>query len=409
MYLFNFKSYLFTLLLLGAGFSMKAQNDTLNSTDTSSAKLNMDAIYDRPTLTLSKIPVSIGGYLEANTQYEQTDGVSEGFSFQMRRFTIFMASSIAKNIKFLSEIEFEDGAKVISLETALIDFEFHPLLNLRGGIILVPIGAFNQNHDSPKWDFIDRPLASTTILPATLSSVGFGLHGKGFFKSWVFGYEVYLTNGFDDQIISNPENRTSLAAGKSNPFRFEESNSGLPMLSGKISVRKRKVAEFGISYMQGVYNKWKIDGLVVDSKRSAGAAAFDFNLALYNGTISINGEAAKVFVDVPRNYIQSFGTEQAGGFIDVVATVLKRKVFNWEKSTLSAGIRTEYVDYNLDQFNETGGKIHDDVWAFVPSVAFRPVSNTVLRFNYRYEFRQDFIGNPETHTAVIQFGFASYF
>jgi hypothetical protein len=256
---------------------------------------------------------------------------------------------------------------------------------------------------------VDRPLVSTTILPATLSSVGFGLHGKAFYKDWIFGYEAYLTNGFDDQIISNSDNRTSLAAGKSNPFRFEESNSGLPMFSGKIGVRKRNVAEFGFSYMQGVYNKWKIDGLVVDSKRSARAAAFDFNLALYGGAITVNGEAAKVFVDVPGHYTQTFGTEQAGGFIDVITVILKRKVFNWENSTLNAGIRTEYVDYNLDHFNETGGKIHDDLWAIVPSVAFRPVSNTVLRLNYRYEWQQDFIGNPVTHTAVIQFGFASYF
>ena len=37
------------------------------------------------------------------------------------------------------EIEFEDGTKEINIEFASIDFEFHPLLNLRGGVVMNPI------------------------------------------------------------------------------------------------------------------------------------------------------------------------------------------------------------------------------------------------------------------------------
>jgi hypothetical protein len=115
-------------------------------------KINMDATYDRPFLTSTKAPVSIGGYLEANTQYMQTNGKTDGLSFQARRMTIFLASSINRRIKFLSEIEFEDGTKEINIEFAAMDIELTPLLNLRGGIIMNPIGSFNQNHDGPKWD-----------------------------------------------------------------------------------------------------------------------------------------------------------------------------------------------------------------------------------------------------------------
>ena len=66
----------------------------------------------------------------------------------MRRLSLFVSSSVSKRIKFLSEIEFEDGAKEISVEFASVDMEFNPLFNLRGGIVLNPIGAFNQNHDA---------------------------------------------------------------------------------------------------------------------------------------------------------------------------------------------------------------------------------------------------------------------
>ena len=96
--------------------------------DTSTHKLNMDATYNRPFLQAGRLPIAIGGYMETNTQNSITDGVGEGFSFQFRRITIFISSTIAKKIKFLSEIEFEDGGKEISVEYASLDFEFHPLL-----------------------------------------------------------------------------------------------------------------------------------------------------------------------------------------------------------------------------------------------------------------------------------------
>ena len=110
--------------------------------DTSLNLLNMDAIYNRPSLQLGKTPVSLGGYVEANWQHLGTDGVSEGHQFQFRRLSLFISSSISNRIKFLSEIEFEPAEKEIGIEFAAIDVEFHPLLNLRGGIIVNPIGAF---------------------------------------------------------------------------------------------------------------------------------------------------------------------------------------------------------------------------------------------------------------------------
>jgi hypothetical protein len=115
--------------------------------DTVKQTLNMDAVYNRPFISVGKLPVSIGGYMEANWQHLATDGVSEGHQFQFRRLTLFIASAIGKRLKFLSEMEFEDGGKEISVEFAALDLELHPLLNVRGGMILNPIGAFNQNHD----------------------------------------------------------------------------------------------------------------------------------------------------------------------------------------------------------------------------------------------------------------------
>jgi hypothetical protein len=377
--------------------------------DTSIVTMNMDAVYNRPFLQMGKLPVSLGGYVEANYQYFKEDGITEGHQFQMRRLTLFVASTIYKRIKFLSEIEFEDGTKEINIEFASVDVELAPLLNLRGGVVMNPIGAFNQNHDGPKWEFVDRPVSATQLLPATFSNVGFGAYGKHYTGNWVYGYEAYLTNGFDDRIISNSENKTFLPATKENKERFEESFNGSPLFTGKIAVRNSKVGEIGLSYMGGIYNKFEEDGLVLDKKRRVNIYAVDFNTTLPFTKTVINGEWAWVKVDVPESYTEQFGRKQQGGFVDIVQPVLKRPMFGFENAVLNAAVRLEYVDWNKGTFKSTGGNISDDLFAIVPAISFRPVARTVFRFNYRHQRQQDILGNPPSRLAGFQFGFSTYF
>lgn len=397
--------------LISSGSFAQIDSTLLRRTpkDTTKMLLNMDAVYSRPFLSVGKLPVSVGGYVEANWQHLGTDGVSEGHQFQMRRLTLFIASSISKRIKFLSEIEFEDGTKEINIEFASIDLEFHPLLNLRGGIVMNPIGAFNQNHDGPKWEFIDRPVSATQMLPATWSNVGFGLYGKLYKNNWVYAYEAYLTNGFDDQIINNEQNKTFLPATKLNPDRFEESFNGIPLLTTKVALRHKQIGEIGLSYMGGVYNKFEEDGLVLDEKRTVQAWAIDFNTVVPGTKTYINTEWAFVNVDVPDSYGQQFGEKQTGGFLDIVQPIIRRSIFGFEKSVINLASRFEYVDWNKGTFSETNGNIRDDFYSVMPGLSWRPTSQTVIRLNYRYNWQTDLVGNPPAKTAGFLFGFSSYF
>jgi hypothetical protein len=379
------------------------------SKDTTKQTMNMDAVYNRPFMTIGKLPVSLGGYMETNWQRLGTDGVSDGHQFQFRRITLFVSSTIGKRLKFLSEIEFEDGAKEIAIEFAALDMELHPLLNIRGGMILNPIGAFNQNHDGPKWEFVDRPLSATQLLPATWSNVGFGLYGKQYTEKWMFGYELYLSGNFDNSIIDNVENKTYLPAAKNNPERFEEINSGSPLLTGKIAVKNNRVAELGLSYMGGIYNKFQEDGMSIDDKRRVDVLAVDFNSTLTKTNTFITGEWAWIKVNVPSTYTQQFGNKQQGGFLDIVQPVLKKKIGSWDNATLNLACRLEYVDWNMGRFTSTGGNISESLWSIVPAISFRPTAQTVLRLNYRYQQQTDILGNYPAKTGGFLFGLSTYF
>jgi hypothetical protein len=378
-------------------------------TDTSKATLNMDAIYNRPFLTLGKSPVALGGYVEANWQHLGTDGVSDGHQFQFRRMTLFASAAVGRRIKFLSEIEFEEGGKEIAIEFAAMDLELVPLLNLRGGMIINPIGSFNQNHDGPKWEFIDRPISATQMLPATWSNAGFGIYGKYYRRNWMVGYELYASGGLDPSIIENNQNRTFLPAAKQNPTRFEEIASGIPMVTAKVAARNIKIGEIGLSYMGGVYNQFQIDGLPVDERRRCDVFAVDANFQIPKAKTYLTGEWAWVLVDVPTDYAQQFGSRQRGGFLDIVQPIKSGKFLGWKNATLNLACRLEFVDWNVGTFRETQGNISDDVWSVVPGISFRPSPLTALRLNYRYMQQQDLLGNPPATTGGMGFGVATYF
>lgn len=374
-----------------------------------SSLMNMDANHNRPFMGIGKSPVALGGYMESNWQYLSKEGVSDGHQFQFRRFTLFTAATITDRIKFLAELEFEDGTREIAVEFAALDVELSPLLNFRGGMIVNPIGAFNQNHDGPKWEFTDRPIAMTQMLPATWSTAGFGIYGKKHIKDWMVGYEFYLTSGFDGSIIVNDQNKTYLPSTKDNEDRFDEAASGTISTTAKIAVKNRNIGEIGLSHMGGVYNEFMDDGIDLDDKRRVDVFAVDFNTEIAATKTFITGEFAWVFVDVPSTYSQQFGDKQQGGFLDIVQPIMRRPLLGWRNATLNLALRTEYVDWNKGRFNETGDRIGDDAFSFMPGISFRPSALSVFRFNYRFMQERDLFSNPSERTDSFSFGIATYF
>lgn len=386
---------LFFLLLSPRSFS---QSD--------STKTSQDAIYTRPFITIGKTNTATGGYIEGNTNYFAEDGVSEGFSMELRRFNIFLYSNINSRIKFLSELEFEHGTEEIALETALLDFELNPALNFRAGILLPQIGLVNANHDSPKWEFVERPLSSTEIIPSTLSEVGFGFHGKLYQDKTIFAYDAYIVNGLQENVILNDEGRTHLASGK-NPEMFGEDNNGTPMFNAKISLANKKIGEMGLSYYGGVYNRFSLEGNIVEEKRSVHLVAFDLNTHIKE--LKIQGEFVSASVQIPNDLKEIYGSRQYGTFLELSYPILKRKMIGFENSVLNANVRVERIDYNAGTMGAENMNIGDEVSALALGVGFRPSASTVIRFNYRYHHIYNFLGNPPAHLGGFQFGVASYF
>ncbi|MDT8368317.1 MAG: hypothetical protein RQ745_03860 [Longimicrobiales bacterium] len=365
-----------------------------------------EGIYARPFIG-AESSASFGGYAEANSKWFSDEGVEDGLSFEMRRFNLFFFASLSDRLRFISELEFEDGTEEITLETALVDFRISSALVLRAGVILPPIGFLNQNHDSPRWDWVERPLVTTAIIPSTLSEPGVGAYGRfDFSPTWALTWDAYLTNGLGAGVVGgSEEGRTDLAAGKSDEI-FSEDNNGSPAVSGRLALIRPGRGEFGVSYYGGAYNDFRVEGEEVAPRRRVDLAALDLGLTL--GRVELRGEAARAWIDIPPGMAELFGSRQWGGHLDIVVPFWTGEL-DGSEARLSAGLRVERVDFNDGSFSSTGRSIGDEVTVLSPGIAFRPRPGSVLRINYRYEWVEDFVGNDPAQVAGIQVGIATYF
>jgi hypothetical protein len=126
--------------------------------------------------------LSLGGYGEAHLKKVVSDKGSAKDEFDFLRLVLYVGYKFNDWIVFNSETEFEHASTgesgEVSVEFANLDFLLHPAANVRGGLLLVPVGFLNEIHEPPFFHGNDRPLVERQILPSTWRANGFGLFGE---------------------------------------------------------------------------------------------------------------------------------------------------------------------------------------------------------------------------------------
>jgi len=379
-------------------FGILAMSLPARSQDTtSSPPFVRGGIYDRPYLFRPAEQIAIGGYMEAMFRSDYVEGVHEGSGFEARRFNVFLFSPIADRIRLSSELEFEHGTEEIKLEMALLDIELYEALNVRGGILLSPIGKFNIAHDSPRNELTDRPLVSTRIIPSTLSEAGFGLFGTMYpIGENRLTYEAYLVNGLNDGVVLAGDG-TSIPSGR--PEAFDGDNNASPSVVGRVALMPEFGGELGFSAHTGKYNTFVEEGMTVDDKRGLTILALDGEFAV--GGFVVQGELALASIELPTSLIGLYAERQQGYYLQVMYPFFRSLLPAFPHSTLSAAARYDDVDLDADISGDQNRRI-------TVGVNLRLVPETVIKFDYQHNWIFDRLNN-ETRSAALQFGFATYF
>lgn len=149
------------------------------------------ASTDRPSLTWF-------GYGELNYT-RPTDDPGQARA-DLGRFVIGAGYRFDERTRLLSEIEIEHAVSSASdpgeveIEQAYIEHELGSDVRARAGLLLIPSGLLNENHEPTRYYGVFRNSIETAIIPTTWREGGVGL--QGLMRSGL-RWDVGVTTGFD--------------------------------------------------------------------------------------------------------------------------------------------------------------------------------------------------------------------
>lgn len=146
--------------------------------------------------------VSLGGYGEVlyeNFSTSRQDGQPSGKTDQLDalRAIVYLGYKFDDRLIFNSEIEFEHAhtgqGGVVEMEFAYLDYRIAPQFGLRAGLLLLPLGILNEQHEPPTFSGSRRTEVESAIIPSTWRENGIGVFGA----LGRLSYRAYLVNGLD--------------------------------------------------------------------------------------------------------------------------------------------------------------------------------------------------------------------
>lgn len=133
--------------------------------------------------------LTIGGYGEIT--YNQPSG--KNGELDVQRLVMLFGYKFDDRVQMITEIEYEH-VKEVYVEQAFINYSLTDNINLRGGLMLVPMGIINEYHEPTTFNGVERPSLDNKVIPTTWREIGFGVSGR--VNSASVRYQAYIMNGF---------------------------------------------------------------------------------------------------------------------------------------------------------------------------------------------------------------------
>lgn len=190
--------------------------------------------------------LNIGGYGEVHFNQPVNSDQKDLGTLDVHRIVMFLGYNFSSKTQFVSEIEFE-YAKELWVEQAFLQHRINRFMNLRAGLLLVPMGIINEYHEPTTFNGVERPVIDNRISPATWREVGFGLSGN--ILPLTLKYQLYAVgglNGYDTKGVFNGS--SALRDGRQKGSKAYVSS---PALTGKLEFYGIRNINVGLSGYAG--------------------------------------------------------------------------------------------------------------------------------------------------------------
>ena len=277
--------------------------------------------------------ITIGGY--AQIDYNQPEGANG--KMDVHRMVMLLGYKFNDKVQFVTEIEYEH-VKEVYIEQAFLNYSLNDNLNIRGGLMLVPMGIVNEYHEPTTYNGVERPNVDKSIVPTTWREIGVGVTGK--FNEANLRYQAYIFNGFTSL------NGTKTLGG-SNGLRNgrqkgAESTINTPNLSAKVDFYGIQGLRLGLS---GYFGRTQAED-AVDATDGAdvGISMFGLDARYINKRFTARGQYIQALLSDTEAYNNvnsaSLGSELKGWYAEAAYNLLP--LSNEQK--LDAFLRYEMYD-----------------------------------------------------------------
>ncbi|MBC8320468.1 MAG: hypothetical protein H8E34_07085 [Bacteroidetes bacterium] len=170
-----------SIMFLYFGGSLLAQNDLGFRENTASKLMYSDKKF------------TIGGYGQIDYNQPFGDNKIQNGNLDVHRIILMVGYRFNSKFNFITEFEIEHVTEFY-IEQAFLNYTVNTYIQIRGGLMLVPMGIINEYHEPPTFNSVERPLIDKYISPTTWREIGAGITGT--IPELSIRYQSYLMNGF---------------------------------------------------------------------------------------------------------------------------------------------------------------------------------------------------------------------
>lgn len=205
--------------------------------------------------SLGSLYIRMYGNINANQKFQS--GKRFNGQWDAQRVVTLFGYQFSNQTQLVTEIEVEHGEEIF-VEQAFIKHQFNQAFGLKAGVILIPMGYINENHEPTLYYSVERPMLDALIVPTTWREVAIGL--TGLINSASLKYQAYFVNGFksyDNGGIIKGSN--GLRSGRQKAL--ESTYSGNPNFSFKIEHFGISDLKVALSYYNGKTQSTLFNGI----------------------------------------------------------------------------------------------------------------------------------------------------
>ena len=283
--------------------------------------------------------VIVGGY--AQVDYNQPEGLNG--NLDVHRLVLLVGYKFNDKVQFVTEIEYEH-VKELYVEQAFLQYTIADNVNLRGGLMLVPMGIINEYHEPTTFNGVERPNVDKSIVPSTWREIGLGVTGK--IDNASIRYQAYVFNGFASV---NGDN----VLGGSNALRNgrqkgSESIISTPNLSAKIDFYGIQGLRLGLSGYFG--RSQSEDGIQEVEGANVGLSMLGLDARYIKNRFSARGQYIHANLSDTDKYNilyeTNLGSELKGWYLEAAYNLLPLN----KDQRLDAFVRYEQYDTHAATF-----------------------------------------------------------